>query len=114
MGVEAALAEELVLLPGALAGRALLDGAYGAADGGARAGDGRDTADHAHDEQKDDDRVDRYVDDGVQPARGAEKHFQNVHSPLPYHGYRYYKYTIVKRAEKGKCRDEKMTNPFAG
>ena len=28
-------------------------------------------------------------------------------------GYRYSKYTISKRAEKGKCRDEKMTNPAA-
>ena len=68
VGVEAALAQELVLLPRAFAGRPLFDGADGAPDGRPRARDRGDAANDAYYEQQDDDGVDRQVDDGVQPA----------------------------------------------
>lgn len=79
--IQAALAQELVLLPGSLARRPLLDQANRAPDGRARARDRRDAPRDPHHKQKEDHRVYQRVD---HPVGRADKPIDDAHGPLPY------------------------------
>lgn len=80
VGLERSLAEEVVLLPGALGLVAGLDAADGGAQPAARADHGRDAQHQSHDEHRHDDDVDEQT--RQIRRRGTEQRLQKFHAHL--------------------------------